>query len=61
MSSPAITNAAPKRQQETQERPLLALLAVDRLHQREVEQDGDTDRRQHAQDVLPEPSERRRP
>ncbi len=40
----------PERQQETQEDPLLAVLAVDRSQQREVEQDGDADRRQHAND-----------
>ena len=37
-----------ERQQEAQERPLLAVLAVDRPHQRQVEQDGDAGRRQHA-------------
>ena len=38
----------PERQQETHERPLLLALAVDRPHQREVEQDGDAGCRQHA-------------
>ena len=45
-----MTNATPERQQEAQQRPLLAALAVDRPHQREVEQHGDAGRRQHADD-----------
>ncbi len=36
-----------QRQQEAQERPLFSVLAVDRPHQREIEQNGDTCRRQH--------------
>ena len=50
MSSAADHERRPQRQQEPQEGPLLAVLAVDRPHQRQVEQDGDAGGRQHADD-----------
>ena len=40
-STPADDERGAERQQEAQERPLFAVLAIDRPHQREVEQDGD--------------------
>ena len=43
-----MTKAAPECQQEPHQRALLAVLAVDRPHQREVEQDGDAGGCQHA-------------
>ena len=48
MSRPADHERGAERQQEPQQRPLLAVLAVDGPHQRQVQEHGDTRSRQHA-------------